>query len=194
MWVYATCSVSQGASITVIVWFYLFIFPLRGLVIALSGYTGVLNVRGTVTESELISILLLASAATTVLVESYYLANPYPSRRPPIATEPAARYTAVVKLAGLLTALSLVGLAGVLAQSGGISGARSQYFQHTVTQALEGNTSLADSAWQLFAVPAVWCCAYVVFNKGATGLVRFVFAASSIIIIVAALLIYGGPA
>ena len=182
---------SEPNAVTVIVWFYLFVFPLRGLVIALSGYTDMLFIRGTVTESDLVSILLLASAATTTLVESYYLVNPRPSRRPPIATAPAVRHAAVVRLAGLLTALSLVGLVGVLAQYGGISGARAQFFQHTVTLALEGNTSLVGSAWQLFAVPAVWSCAYVVFNKGSSGMARFAFAASAVLMIVAALVIYG---
>jgi uncharacterized membrane protein (UPF0136 family) len=79
----------------------------------------------------------------------------------------------------------------VLAQYGGISGARAEFIRHTVTLALEGNTSIAGSAWQLFGIPAVWCCAYVVFNKGSSGLVRLAFAASAVLIISGALVIYG---
>jgi hypothetical protein len=182
---------SEPSGITVIVWFYLFVFPLRGLVIALSGYTDILHMRGFVTEDDLIAMLLLASAATTVLVESYYFARSRPSPHPRPAPEPAVLHGAVVRLTALLTALSLVGLTGVIVESGGISGARAQFIQHTVTSALQGNTSLPGSAWQLFAVPAVWCCAYVIFNKGSSRLTQFVFAISAVVIIAGALVIYG---
>lgn len=182
---------SEPNTITVIVGFYLFIFPLRGLVIALSKYTDVLHNRELVTGSELVSILLLASVATAVLVESYYLVCPYPSRRPPIATEPAEQHAAVVRLATLLIMITLMGLAGVLATYGGISGARAQFLKHTVTSALEGEANLASSVWADFAVPTVWCCAYVVFNKGSAKAVKFACATSAVIIIAAALVIYG---
>jgi hypothetical protein len=182
---------SEPNTITVIVGFYLFIFPLRGLVVALSGFTDVLHNRQVVTGGEVVSVLLLASVATTVLVESYYFACPNPSRRPPIATEPAERHAAVVRLATLLIMITLVGLAGVLATYGGISGARAQFLTHTVTSALEGEANLAGSIWENFAVPTVWCCAYIVFNKGSSKAAKLAYATSALTIIAAALVIYG---
>src|ERR1700733_4762896 len=63
-------ALSEPNAITVIVLFYLLIFPLRALVVALSGYTDLVVVRGAVTGADLVSLLLLASASTTVLVET----------------------------------------------------------------------------------------------------------------------------
>jgi len=181
---------SEPTVITVIVWFYVGVFPLRGLAVAISHEQDLIFLRGPISSNDLVSMLLLAAACTTLLIEAYYLACPGRLAQPSVATSPSDRHQAVVRLASLLTVLCLGGLSGVILEHGGIAGARASFVQHTVTAALQGNSSLFDSAWQLFAVPAAWCCAYVVLNIGSSRLTRQAFAVAGTLIIAGAIGIY----
>jgi O-antigen/teichoic acid export membrane protein len=182
---------TEPSAITVIVWFYFFVFPLRALVVVLSGYSDLMYLRVPITSSDVVSMLLLASAATTVLVESYYFAYSRRAKLPTIAVRPAERHGPVVRLAAVLTTLSFAGLSGVIVAHGGLAGARAAFVQHDITAALQGKSTVFDSAWALFSVPAVWCCAYVVFNVGSRKWTRRVFAIAAVMILAAALEIYG---
>ena len=180
---------SEPSAATIIVGFYLAIFPLRALVIAASGYGDVYLAHGAVSPGDLVSVLLLASLATTALVESYYLAlgqrtpQPEPNQRP-------SQHGAVA-LATVLTSVALLALVGVLAQYGGIKGAQAAFLAHNVVAALQGKTSIAESAWGVFAVPAVWAASYVAINRGAARWVRVLFGVAGAIIVLAALVVYG---
>jgi hypothetical protein len=180
----------QPSVVTVIVWFYLAVFPLRGLMVAASAYNDLVFLRGPINGRDLASMLLLASASTTVLVESYYFLCKGRRPQPRVATEPADRHRAVVRLACLLSLLSLAGIFGVIVEHGGIAGARAAFLQHTVTAALQGNSSVFASAWQLFAVPSIWVSAYVVFNPGSSRTTRWSFGGIALLTIAGAIWIY----
>jgi hypothetical protein len=181
---------AEPSAATIIVGFYLFVFPLRALVIAASGYGDVFLAHGTVSSSDVVAMLLLASVATTTLIESYYFALgkgrlvPRPS---PADTDSRS----VVLLATVLASLALFSLVGVLVQYGGLKGAQAAFLAHNVVAALEGKTSVAGSGWELFAVPAVWSAAYVAVNPGPPKWIRVSFTFTAALIVFSALVVYG---
>lgn len=185
-------AVTEPSPILFIVAFYFFVFPLRGLVIATSGYTDVIFGHRAVTGAELAKVLLLASMGTTALVEGYYFtkeknAGAASSDRRWIA--PAAPEQ-VVRLALILVALAGAGLGAVLLKYGGIAGAQAALLSHTAGP-LTSDTSLTDSAWQLFAQPAVWCAAYVAASRSTDVRTRAVFGTVVLVLVIAMLLVYG---
>lgn len=181
---------TQPSAATIIVGFYLFVFPLRALVVAASGYDDVFLAHGAVSSNDVIGVLLLASAATTALIESYYftLGKTSPASGP---TPSGADSRSVLLLATILVSLALFSLVGVLAQYGGLAGAQAAFLAHNVIAQLEGKTSVAGSGWELFAVPSVWCAAYVAANPGPARWIRLLFTFAGTLIVVSALVVYG---
>jgi len=182
---------TEPSAVTIIVGFYFFIFPLRALVIAASGYGDVFLSRGAVSSGELVAVLLLASAATTALVESYYFVlGPRIAPQPP-SPSAAPTYQGPVTLATVLVGISLLSLAGVVVQYGGLGAAQAALISHSTVAALAGNTSFAASGWAIFSVPAVWSAAYVAFDRGPPIWIRVSFAATAGLIVLAAIVVYG---
>ena len=183
-------AVTEPSAVTIIVGFYVFWFPLRGLVIVASGYGDVFLSRGAVSSSDLVAMLLLASGATTALVESYYFALGRRVTPEPVdQSSPAAQ--GVVTLATVLAGISLLSLAGVIVEYGGIGGAQSAFLSHSNAAELQGNTSIPGSAWGIFAVPAVWGAAYVAVNAGQPKWIRVSFTVAAALLVSAMLVVYG---
>jgi hypothetical protein len=184
---------AEPSAVTIIVAFYLFVFPLRGLVIAASGYGETFLARGGVSSSETVAVLLLASLATTALVESYYFVlGPRvsaPSR--PQLSSSGLPPKGVVKLASVLVGASLLSLTGVIVQYGGVGAAQAAFLSHSTVGALQGNTSIPASGWAIFAVPATWCAACVAVSGGLPTWLRGFFALVTALIVLAAVVIYG---
>jgi hypothetical protein len=176
-----------------IVAFYVLVFPLRGLVMAASHYTDVLFGHSAVTARDLENVLALASIGTTLLIEGYYFTA---GRKYPVATPSRLRAEVlpcpmqVVRLAGLLAFIALVGLVLVISRYGGIGGAQAALLSHAKGP-LSSDTNPADSAWQLFAGPAVWCAAYVAANRATVGTLRLLFGGVAVVILAAMFVVYG---
>jgi hypothetical protein len=184
-------ALSEPNAITVIVLFYLLVFPLRALVVVLTGYTDLVVVRRAVTANELVSVLLLASASTTTLVEAYYFVIRRRGNKISVVRPSATEHEAVVKLTFLLVGVSLASLAGLIAEHGGISGARATFLPHTAAWASESTNGTMASIWDVFSIPTLWCCAYGGLYPGTSRRNRFVFLGSSLVILAGALLIFG---
>ena len=184
---------TEPSPILFIVVFYLFVFPLRGLVIAARGYSDAFLARGAVSARDMVQILLLASFGTTALVESYYFSvrrfRPR-NRRATYDWANAPHPRAVLYLATTLGSLAFAGLAGEIAKYGGIGAAQAALLSHSKTL-IASDTSLSGSAWQLFAVPAVWCSAAIAVNRATALSVRILWSAIGLAILAATLLIYG---
>jgi len=188
-------AIAEPSAATIIVGFYLLVFPLRGLVIAARGYTDVLLVRGPVSGADLATELLLASLATTVLVEAYYLLV---GRRPLQASVPRQDalvvrppHAGVTRLAVIIGVLALAALFGVLVQYGGLSGAQAALLSHGKESMLQGPSSISISAWAILSAPAVWCAACVAVDTTRAGLARTIFVFEAVFIIVAQLVVFG---
>lgn len=187
----------EPSAATIIVLFYVFVFPLRGLVIALSGYADVDLIAGGLTNARALAIeLLIASAGTAVLVEAFHRGarswntagrtRPWQSGR---SQDPAA--PALTLLAAGLLALSMVALVGVLARYGGVGGAKAALLSHSKDASLQGGEGAASSVWSIFAVPAVWVGAGATANRHVDGWIRWTIAAGVLIVLGAQLLVYG---
>jgi len=181
---------TEPSSATIIVWFYIAVFPLRALVIAASGYDDVYLARGVVPSNSLVAELLLASFATTALIEAYYFVLG-PLKPQPIAKDQLPLPPAVVRFAFLLSGLALVSLVGVIATYGGIGAAHAALLQHSVAATLQGKTSLSESAFELFAAPSVWAASYVAINRQAAKHIRVTLGAAAGLVILGALIVYG---
>jgi hypothetical protein len=185
-------AITEPSIATLIVVFYTAVFPLRGLGIVLSGYTNIDLVLGTVSSAELVAELVLASLATTVLIEAFHW------RARAGATSGVPRVVSFddtrgrVRLAAeVLVALSLLALLVIFYQSGGISGAQAKYFSHSKADALEGAKSTALTIWSLLSVPAVWLAACYAVDPGAGRFRRRLLVSASFVIVLAHLIIFG---
>jgi hypothetical protein len=183
-------AVTEPNPITLILIFYLLVFPLRGLVIAASGTTDLLLPRWPVSGRDLSDVLLLAAAGTTVLVEAYYLVvsrGQFQMRpQPTWATQPLGR--GFFRFAVALACISIVGLAGMIASYGGVTAAQAALLTHTKSAFTAG---LSGSAWQLFGIPAVWSSACIVINSTSRMAVRVGFASIAALLLAAMAVIYG---
>ena len=183
-------ALAEPSAVTIIVFFYLLWFPVRALVIAASGYRDLTLLPGVVSSGEMVAVLLLASVANTALVESYYVALGRRFAPQPKLTSAALPQQGVVTLATILACISVVSLAGVLVQFGGLSGAEAAFLHHSTLAAIQGKTSIAESGWGIFATPTVWCTAYVAANAGPPKWLRVAFTLVATLIIITAL-VYG---
>lgn len=189
----------EPSVVVVIVAFYVFVFPLRGLVIAASGYHDVVLAHNVVTGSDLSFVLVVASIGTAALVEAFYLARRRRGSRPSLVsgfhdavTLDGATRRPLLILAGLLSAISFAGLAVVIRQYGGIQGAQAALLGHSKAAALAGQTGgLGGSAWALFAGPAVWCAAYVAMDRATPNFTRAIFAVVVGVVVVSQLVVFG---
>jgi hypothetical protein len=178
-----------------IVGFYVAVFPLRALVIAASGYDDLILPSGPLGAAKMVPLLLLASAGTTLLVESYYfMVRPRGPFSPPTPEDRWVNRSLswhTVALSGALAFLAVAGLAGVLVRYGGISAAQSALLSHSKGALTASGASLTASAWELFAAPAVWCAACVALHRNAAMGTRTAFAGIGVLLLVAMLVVYG---
>ena len=188
-WVGWRRAIAEPSAATIIVGFYVAVFPLRGLVIAASGYTDVDFVRGVVSGEDLVAALVLASLATTALLEAFYAVRG-PERHLPSPTA-GDRHANVMALAGALGLISLGALVGVLVQFGGLAGAQSELLSHSTESLLQGQRTIPESIWWVLAVPAVWSAAYVAVDVANDAVVRWAFASLGILIVLAELIVFG---
>jgi hypothetical protein len=186
-------AVTEPSAITLIVGFYVLFFPLRGLVIAESGYTDTVLPGLAISASDLVSLLFLASASTTALVEGYYLTRRWTPTASTAFKEPSSRHAAAERLTYLLTAVSLLALMIVVVRNGGVAGTRALYISHSTVTSAIGNSAngTGGSVWALFANPASWCCAYVIFNVGSSAGTRAYAIAFIVVLIAADLYLFG---
>lgn len=187
-------AITEPSAITIILLFYFFVFPLRGLVIGLSKYSDITIAHGSVSGTELAMTLLLASGATTVLVESYYFVRN--SAGTTVATSEfdaldRQQSKAASTLASILCFLAITALLGLLFQYGGLRSAQSALLSHSKSASLLGEKSVAGSIWSLFAVPAVWCAAYVNVSPTKTRFFQVITSLIGAMIVLAELVVFG---
>lgn len=183
---------SEPTAATIILLFYVAIFPQRALVIALDGYDNVLFAPERVTPMALAVTLTLAAVATTVLLESFHLvwnlranaASETKSLPPDVGGDGR-----MVQLAVSVCAVTIGALLVIVAQSGGIAGATAVYAPHN--KSIQGVTGPAGSIWSLFASPAMWSAAVVMANGRLLRPVRVGAAVVIALLITAQLVIFG---
>jgi hypothetical protein len=188
-WVGVRRAVTEPSAITLILLFYLCVFPQRGLVIALNDFTDVQFVF-TTSSDDLVSLLLLASLGTTVLVEAFHAVRTRSGKEESPVSRPLAAPRGLSVLAALLGSLAVASLAAVLIENGGVSGAQSVFLSHSKIAADEAR-SLALSVWTTLAVPAVWACGIAAVNTAVRKPVRLGFAAAAALIVAAQLVVFG---
>jgi hypothetical protein len=185
-------ALTEPSAATILVLFYLAIFPLRALGMAIAGYANIDLVRGTVTSSDVIDALVLASVATTVLVEAFHFAAHTKLGESPQQRSFQASWHGLALAASVLVGLALAALAVILAQNGGIAGAKAEFIGHTKTAALQGEQQgVALSIWAILSVPSVWFATCYAVDPRAGGIRRRLLVAASGIIVVAHLVIFG---
>jgi hypothetical protein len=185
-------AVTEPSAMTFVVAFYVLFFPVRGLVLYDAKLTDLQYATLPVTMRALGSLLIWASICVTALVEAYYLIRRWHPTRIPVRLVPAERHQAMEHLAMLLGSVSLLSLAVIIEQHGGLGGARAALVNHAVVQASPGNGSgVAGSAWALCSIPAVWACVYLLCNVGSSASIRWCAAATSVAILAAQLYVYG---
>lgn len=187
-------AISEPSPITFIVAFYVLVFPARGLVMAATHYTDAQFGHMAVTGKNLTDVLLLASLGTTLLVEGYYFTAARVDQAASLRDLKALAVpspTPVVVLAGVLGFIALTGLVVVIGRYGGIAGAQAALLSHSKEGPLTSDTSLTDSAWQLFAGPSVWAATYVATNPATPRATRGIFAAVVGVVLVGMLVVYG---
>jgi hypothetical protein len=191
-WVGARRAITEPSIATVILFFYVSVFPLRGIMVAASHLSDIEFVHGTQSYSEVASLLALAGVATTVLIEAFHRTR----RRRPLSTTISetvgtSKLSGLVVLAGLTSALTLISLLGLIVQHHGIAGAKSAYVSHSKLAGLRGEHDIALSIWTVLTLPTVWTAACVVLASGAKKVHRVTFATVATLIVLADLIIFG---
>src|SRR4051812_8040859 len=160
-WVGVRRALSEPSPATVILLFYLSVFPQRGLAIATSDFTKIKFAVGA-TRADLAATLMLASLCTTLLIEAYHRVH---RNERPVAWTKTMRGQPLhfETLAAILGALALTGLVLTVVQNGGIGGAQEVFLGHSKFSAAEAK-SAATSLVATVAIPAVWCAAGAVFD------------------------------
>lgn len=189
-WVGPRRAFSEPSAVTIVLVFYLFIFPLRGLAMAASNYEHLEYILRGVTPSEVANALLLASLATTLFVEAFHLARRSREPEPRPASAAPAEGTALTSLALLLGAIAVASLALIIVGSNGLRGAQETYLSHSKTEAAEAR-SFAGSLWQTLSVPALWCAAFVALNRRESQSIRLMLVGCAFVIAGATLLVFG---
>lgn len=192
-WVGFRRAVTEPSAATIILVFYIFVFPLRGLVIAANDFTDVQAAPESVTSSELILMLVLASVATTVLVEAFHFMRRRPSRGGThiFAHDGGRVPTGIGTLAALLGVLALTAAVVQITRGQSLTGAAPDLLSHSKAASLTGSRSFIDSIWALFAVPAVWCVACAALAPGVGKSRQLVFAALGATLVLIQILAYG---
>lgn len=188
-WVGLRRAITEPSVVTIIVFFYLSVFPQRGLAITLNDFADV-RFALTAADADLAWALLLASLGTTALVEAFHFVETRGGTR--AFEEPARRSGTrfgVVPLAILLGALTLLALVALLLENGGLAGAQSAFLSHSKSDALEAR-SFALSLWSTAAVPAVWCATYAAL-AARKRTVRVSFMIVAVVIVLAMVIVFG---
>jgi len=188
-WVGFRAAVSEPSPVTLILFFYLCVFPQRGLVIAANQFTDV-KFALTATTEDLAATLLLASLGTTVFVESFHLVRRRSGGGAEILRQGTREMRRVIPLATLLGFLALAALAAAILQNGGFAGAQTVFLSHSKTAAVEAR-SYALSLWSTVTVPAVWAAAAVVAGATVRRSTRLSFGILALIIVLSQILVFG---
>lgn len=189
-WVGLKRAIAEPSVITIVLFFYLSVFPQRGLVIALNHFRDV-AFGYTVTSLDLVGTLVLAGLGTTAFVETFHRVVGYPRRAPqrrPVANQVDSHSMGL--LAILLGAVALIALAIIVAQTGGLATTTSVFLPHSKAASAEAG-SFAGSAWAIAAVPAVWCAAYTVADRTNPRTIRLAFLTVAVVLVASQLLIFG---
>lgn len=190
-WVGWRRALTEPSFVTIILFFYISVFPQRGLAIATSSYSPIELTVGRVTGAELTLTLALASVGTTLLVECFHFARQHARSSdagPAFSNQPAS--SRVLLLAGAFAFIVLTALAAIIAENNGFAGAVSAFASHAKSTAQEAR-SFAASIWAVLAVPAVWCAALVVTRDDSSQRVRWLFLTVGLLIVVGQVLIFG---
>lgn len=185
-------ALTEPSAATIIVLFYLAIFPLRALGMVLAGYQNIDLVRGTVSGADVVAALVLASLATTALVEAFHFGARTRRSGPRQRRDFQASWDGLALAASVLTGLALVALGLIIVQNGGIAGAKAAFIAHTKTAALAGQQQgVALSIWGIISVPAVWFATCYAVDPRAGKVRQRLLVAASGIIVAAHLVIFG---
>lgn len=175
-WVGITRALTEPSAMTVIVIFYLFVFPLRGLAFALSDYENVEIVRHAVHASDLVWILMLASLGTTAMVVAFHFVRlRRVHRRAPAPDDHAGARSSVTLAAGVMVGIALAAIGIYIYKKGGLVAVQAEQISHTKGAALSGAQNSALSLWAILAVPSVWGATLVVLDQRAPTMRRTVF-------------------
>lgn len=206
-WVGLRNALTEPNAATVIVIFYLFVFPLRGLVIAATGFTDVQFDPFPITASDLIAELALASLGTAAIIESFHFVRRSERLRfsigaiqdvpPPVDPLEAHGSSAsmspdrrgLLYLAVLLSAPALLGLLLLLAQYHGLGGVQAQFLSHA--KIAGGNKSSSYRLWTVLAVPAVWCLSAAAIRGATSWLERALLGGAAALLVVAQIVAFG---
>ncbi len=191
-WVGARRALTEPSAVTIILFFYLTIFPLRGLVIAADGYTNVEFVLERVTANQLVQTLILAALATTAFVEAFHFCRNVDRRLRPVQKRTWDTQTSirVATLASVLGVISVAALVAIIFQNGGIGGATAIFSGHSKVAYEEAKTT-ATSIWATISAPAVWCAAIVALDKNSKKIYKLALLVTVAIILVGELTIFG---
>jgi hypothetical protein len=184
-------ALTEPTAAGIILIFYLFVFPLRGLVIALNDYRNVEIARHVITPSDMAVTLLLASLGTTVIVAMFHLIRTGSGEQPPPIRDSHRDLRAVTLAAALMTTAALAGLCAYIVQHGGIAGTQVEQLSHSKSLALSGSHSNALSLWAILASPAVWAATIVAINPRSRLPHRVVFAVAAASIVILQLVLFG---
>lgn len=178
----------EPSAISVILLFYIFIFPLRGLALYLQGGTAVSFLGQTVRDIDLALVLSLAGVGTLLFTESFHAAvAKAPVRRP---AAPYSTSWGLHVVACSVGVASLVALFLVVKTHGGIAGAQAVFYSHG-KEAARTALSLGNSAWQTLSIPAGWFAAFVVLDRRAHPAVRALLFAILALILCSQVIIFG---
>lgn len=188
-WVGVRDAISEPSVATVVVIFYMFVFPLRGLALALTNFTSVDLAANVIDTEELLSVLALVSVGTTAFVEGYHFTRRWwAGRSRSIIDGTLPRSAGAV--AALLGILSLGALAQIILQQGGLAGANAAFLAHEKSASLAAR-SVGTSIWATVSIPAVWCAAVVAADGMKATSQRVACSGVAAIIVLAQLVVFG---
>lgn len=181
---------SEPSAATIVVLFYLSVFPLRALAFVAGGASPEGFLLGSLKSEQLTQALLVAAFWTSLFVACFHRAARSRTRAVAPRVDLATRQRNILYLAGLLMLASLIALPALVAQAGGLSGAISAYSSHSkdVRQSLG---SSATSVWASCSIPAIWCTALVLAHPGYGRRAKLLMGGCAATILAAQLVIFG---
>lgn len=190
-WVGVRRAIVEPSAPTIILIFYLFIFPMRGLAIALADYGNIDVARHSVTGVDLAVTLLLASAGTVAIVEGFHLVRTRRGVAKSSLRPSPPRRSAVSVAAGVMCGIALLAIFLFVNQKGGVAATQAEQLSHSKELALSGARSTALSLWAILAIPAVWAGSMVVLDRESPRFRRSIFLGLILVILVIQVTVFG---
>ncbi len=189
-WVGYRRAFAEPSAVTVVLVFYVFVFPLRGLSLVLGHFAYTEPILRGVSTRDVVTTLILASVATSLFVEAYHYFRHARLDAAPLRTTPRSESGSMVLLGAVFCVIVFGSLLLMIKQSGGIAGVKATYLSHSKTLALESK-SIATSLWTL-SVPAAWCAAYIMFDRHVLPILRLAALGILFLLLAATLVLFGG--